>query len=109
MKHLLIILLLVPLFAQDTEKEDSKVVILKSGEIKQVQNSRAYIEFVNPLQMNIEVIDDDSIKYDIYDIESIKDKTGKTVLSKRTISLLRVVKSSFQCLTWIGLVWVIIY
>ena len=109
MKHLLIILLLVPVFAQDTEKEDSTVVILKSGEIKQVQNSRAYIEFVNPLQMNIEVIDEDSIKYDIYDIESIKDKTGKTILSKRIVSLLRVVKFSFQCLTWIGLVWVIIY
>ena len=61
-------ILLVPLFAQETEKEDSTVVILKSGEIKQVQNSRAYIEFVNPLQMNIEVIDGDSIKYDIYDI-----------------------------------------
>ena len=109
MKRIWFILLLVPLFAQETEKEDSTVVILKSGEIKQVQNSRAYIEFVNPLQMNIEVIDEDSIKYDIYDIESIKDKTGKTILSKRIISLLRVVKSSFQCLTWIGLVWVIIY
>ena len=109
MKRIWFILLLVPLFAQETEKEDSTVVILKSGEIKQVQNSRAYIEFVNPLQMNIEVIDEDSIKYDIYDIESIKDKTGKTLLSKRAISLLKVVKSSLQCLTWIGLVWVIIY
>ena len=109
MKHLLIILLLVPLFAQDTEKEDSTVVILKSGEIKQVQNSRAYIEFVNPLQMNIEVIDEDSIKYDIYDIESIKDKTGKTVLSKRTISLLKVVKSTCQILVLIGLIWIIVY
>ena len=109
MKHLLFILLLVPLFAQDTEKEDSTVVILKSGEIKQVQNSRAYIEFVNPLQMNIEVIDEDSIKYDIYDIESIKDKTGKTVLSKRTISLLKIVKSTCQILVLIGLVWISVY
>ena len=109
MKHLLIILLLVPLFAQDSEKEDSTVVILKSGEIKQVQNSRAYIEFVNPLQMNIEVIDEDSIKYDIYDIESIKDKTGKTVLSKRTISLLKIVKSTCQILVLIGLVWISVY
>ena len=59
MKRIWFILLLVPLFAQETEKEDSTVVILKSGEIKQVQNSRAYIEFVNPLQMNIEVIDEE--------------------------------------------------
>ena len=109
MKRIWFILLLVPLFAQETEKEDSTVVILKSGEIKQVQNSRAYIEFVNPLQMNIEVIDEDSIKYDIYDIESIKDKTGKTVLSKRTISLLKVVKATCEVLALIGLIWVIIY
>ena len=109
MKRIWFILLLVPLFAQETEKEDSTVVILKSGEIKQVQNSRAYIEFVNPLQMNIEVIDEDSIKYDIYDIESIKDKTGKTVLSKRTISLLKVVKSTCQILVLIGLIWIIVY
>ena len=109
MKRIWFILLLVPLFAQDNEKEDSTVVILKSGEIKQVQNSRAYIEFVNPLQMNIEVIDEDSIKYDIYDIESIKDKTGKTVLSKRTISLLKVVKSTCQILVLIGLIWIIVY
>ena len=109
MKRIWFILLLVPLFAQETEKEDSTVVILKSGEIKQVQNSRAYIEFVNPLQMNIEVIDEDSIKYDIYDIESIKDKTGKTVLSKRTISLLKVVKSTCQILVLIGLIWISVY
>ena len=109
MKRIWFILLLVPLFAQETKKEDSTVVILKSGEIKQVQNSRAYIEFVNPLQMNIEVIDEDSIKYDIYDIESIKDKTGKTVLSKRTISLLKVVKSTCQILVLIGLIWIIVY
>ena len=109
MKRIWFILLLVPLFAQETEKEDSTVVILKSGEIKQVQNSRAYIEFVNPLQMNIEVIDEDSIKYDIYDIQSIKDKTGKTVLSKRTISLLKVVKSTCQILVLIGLIWIIVY
>ena len=109
MKRLWLILFVVPLFAQETEKEDSTVVVLKSGEIKQVQTKHAYIHFVNPLQMNIDVIDEDNIKYDIYDIESIKDKTGKTILSKRIVSLLRVVKSSFQCLTWIGLVWVIIY
>ena len=109
MKHLLFILLLVPLFAQKTEKEDSTVVILKSGEIKQVQTKHAYIHFVNPLQMNIDVIDEDNIKYDIYDIESIKDKTGKTVLSKRTISLLKVVKSTCQFVALIGLIWVIIY
>ena len=102
-------ILLVPLFAQETEKEDSTVVILKSGEIKQVQNSRAYIEFVNPLQMNIEVIDGDSIKYDIYDIETIKDKTGKPVLSKMAISFLKIVKSTCQALALIGLIWVIIY
>ena len=60
MKRLWLILF-VPavIFCQDTEKEDSTVVVLKSGEIKQVQNSRAYIEFVNPLQMNIEVIDEE--------------------------------------------------
>ena len=109
MKHLLIILLLVPLFAQETEKEDSTFVLLKSGEIKQVQKKHAYIHFVNPLQMNIEVIDEDSIKYDIYDIESIKDKTGKTLLSKRTISLLKVVKATCEVLALIGLIWVIIY
>jgi len=109
MKRLWVILLIVPLFAQETEKEDSTVVVLKSGEIKQVQKKHAYIHFVNPLQMNIEVIDEDSIKYDIYDIESIKDKTGKTVLSKRTISLLKVVKSTCQFVALIGLIWVIIY
>ena len=59
--------------------------------------------------MNIEVIDEDSIKYDIYDIESIKDKTGKTLLSKRTISLLKVVKATCEVLALIGLIWVIIY
>ena len=105
----LILFLPAVIFCQDTEQEDSTVVVLKSGEIKQVQNSRAYIELVNPLQMNIEVIDEDSIKYDIYDIESIKDKTGKTVLSKSTISLLKVVKSTCQALASIGLIWVIIY
>ena len=109
MQRFWLILLLVPLFAQETEKEDSTFVLLKSGEIKQVQKKHAYIHFVNPLQMNIEVIDEDSIKYDIYDIESIKDKTGKTVLSKRTIFLLKVVKYTCQFVALIGLIWVIIY
>ena len=110
MKRLWIILF-VPavIFCQDTEKKDSTVIVLKSGEIKQVQTKHAYIHFVNPLQMNIDVIDEDNIKYDIYDIESIKDKTGKTVLSKRTISLLKVVKSTCQFVALIGLIWVIIY
>ena len=109
MKRLWIILFILPLFAQNAEKKDSTVVVLKSGQIKQVQNSRAYIEFVNPLQMNIEIIDEDSVKYDIYDIESIKDKTGKPVLSKMAISFLKIVKSTCQALALIGLIWVIIY
>ena len=104
------LILFVPaiIFCQNKE-EDSTVVVLKSGEIKEVQHKHAYIHFVNPLKMNIEVIDEDSIKYDIYDIESIKDKTGKTVLSKRTISLLKVVKSTCQILVLIGLIWIIVY
>ena len=110
MKRLWLILFIpAVIFCQDTEKEDSTVVVLKTGEIKEVRDGRAYIHFVNPLKMNIEVIDEDNIKYDIYDIESIKDKTGKTVLSKRTISLLKVVKSTFQFVALIGLIWVIIY
>jgi len=110
MKRLCLILF-VPaiILCQDAEKEDSTVVVLKTGEIKEVQDGRAYIHFVNPLKMNIEVIDEDSIKYDIYDIESIKDKTGKTLLSKRTISLLKVVKATCEVLALIGLIWVIIY
>ena len=110
MKRLWLILF-VPaiIFCQDAEKEDSTVVVLKTGEIKEVRDGRAYIHFVNPLKMNIEVIDEDNIKYDIYDIESIKDKTGKTVLSKRTISLLKVVKATCEVLSLIGLIWVIIY
>jgi len=48
-------------------------------------------------------------KYDIYDIESIKDKTGKPVLSKMAISFLKIVKSTCQALALIGLIWVIIY
>ena len=47
------LILFVPaiIFCQDAEKEDSTVVVLKTGEIKEVQDGRAYIHFVNPLKM----------------------------------------------------------
>ena len=57
MKRLLIILFVVPLFTQKTQKEDSKFILLKSGEIKQIYKSHAFIEFVNPLNMLFEIID----------------------------------------------------
>ena len=86
MKHLWVILFVVPLFAQETEKEDSTFVLLKSGEIKQIQKSHAYIEFINPLNMNFEIIDTDSVKYDIEDIQSIKDSKGKIVMGEKQYS-----------------------
>ena len=73
MKYLWAILFVLPILAQETEKEDSTFVLLKSGEIKQIHNSQAYIHFVNPLQMDIEIVDKDSIMYDIYDIYSVQD------------------------------------
>ena len=109
MKRLWVILFVVPLFAQETEKEDSTFVLLKSGEIKQVQKSHAYIEFVYPLNMNIEIIDTDSVKYDIEDIQSIKDSKGKIVMGEKTIFLMRFVKSTCQILILIGLVWISVY
>ena len=109
MKRLWLILFVIPLFAQETEKEDSTFVLLKSGEIKQIHNSQAYIHFVNPLQMDIEIVDKDRIMYDIYDIHSIQDAKGKIALGKRSISLLKVTKSILQTLSLVGLIWVIIH
>ena len=109
MKRLWLILFVFPIFAQETEKEDSTFVLLKSGEIKQIHNSQAYIHFVNPLQMDIEIVDKDSIIYDIYDIDSVQDAKGKIVLGKTAISLLKVTKAILQSLSLVGLIWVIIY
>ena len=109
MKHLWLILLVIPIFAQETEKEDTTYVLLKSGEIKQVQNSHAYIEFVAPLVMNFEITDTDSVKYDIYDIESIQDSKGNTIMGEKTIFLMKFVKSIFQTLVLVGFIWIIIY
>ena len=109
MNRLWVILIVVPLFAQETEKENSTFVILKSGEIKQVQKSHAYIEFVNPLNMNFEIIDTHIVKYDIEDIQSIKDIKGKIVIGGKTIFLLRFIESTFESLVLIGLVLVIVY
>ena len=109
MKRLWVILFVVPLFAQETEKEDPTFVLLKSGEIKQVQKSHAYIEFVNPLNINFEIIDTDSVKYDIEDIQSIKDSKGKIAMRGKTIFLMRFIKSTCQILVLIGLVWISIY
>ena len=109
MKYLWAILFVLPILAQETEKEDSTFVLLKSGKIKQIHNSQAYIHFVNPLQMDIEIVDKDSIMYDIYDIDSVQDAKGKIVLGKTAISLLKVTKSILQTLSLVGLIWVIIH
>jgi len=109
MKRLWVILFVVPLFAQETEKEDSTFVLLKSGEIKQIQKSHAYIEFGTPLVMNFEITDTDSVKYDIYDIKSIQDSKGKTIMGGKSIFLMKFVKSIFQTLVWVGFIWIIIY
>jgi len=44
-------------FSQKTEKEDSTFVLLESGEVKQVQNTHASIEFVTPLVMHARLLD----------------------------------------------------
>ena len=109
MKHFWLILLVIPIFAQETEKEDSTYVLLKSGEIKQIKNSHAYIEFVTPLAMKFEITDTDSVKYDIYDIENIQDSKGKTIIGGGTIFLMKFVKSIFQTFVLVGFIWIIIY
>ena len=109
MKRLWFILIVIPIFAQETEKEDSTFVLLKSGEIKQIQNSHAYIEFINPLNMNFEIIDTDSVNYDIKNIQSIKDSKGKIIMGRKTIFLMRFVESTFEILALVGLIWIIIY
>ena len=109
MKRLWVILFVVPLFAQETEKEDSTFILLKSGEIKQIQKSHAYIEFGTPLVMNFEITDTDSVKYDIYDIKSIQDSKGKTIMGGKSIFLMKFVQSIFHTLVLVGFIWIIIY
>ena len=96
-------------YSQETEKEESKFVLLKSGETKQVQKSHAYIEFGTPLIMNFKITGTDSVKYDIYDIKSIQDSKGKTIMGRKSIFLMKFVKSIFQTLVWVGFIWIIIY
>jgi hypothetical protein len=109
MKRLWVILFVVPLFAQETEKEDSTFILLKSGEIKQIQKSHAYIEFGTPLVMKLEITDTDSVKYDIYDIKSIQDSKGKTIMGGKSIFLMKFVQSIFHTLVLVGFIWIIIY
>ena len=59
--------------------------------------------------MNFEIIDTDSVKYDIEDIQSIKDSKGKIVMRGKTIFLMRFIISTCQILVLIGLVWISIY
>ena len=107
-KYLLIVLLVGVAYSQGKENKDSTFVILKSGELKQVQNTHASIQFVTPLVMKFEITDTDSMKYDIYDIESIQDSKGKTVIGGKTIFILKFVKSIFQTLVLVGFYWIII-
>ena len=107
-RYLSLLLLIGLAYSQENEKKDSTFVLLKSGELKQVQNTHASIEFVTPLVMKFEITDTDSMKYDIYDIESIQDSKGKTVIGGQTIFLMKFVKSIFQTLVLVGFFWIII-
>ena len=108
-RYLPLLLFIGLAYSQETEKKDSKFALLKSGEIKQIQKSHAYIEFGTPLVMNFEITDTDSVKYDIYDIKSIQDSKGKTMMGGKSIFLMKFVKSIFQTLVLVGFIWIIIY
>ena len=108
-RYLPLLLFIGLAYSQETEKKDSKFALLKSGEIKQIQKSHAYIEFGTPLVMKLEITDTDSVKYDIYDIKSIQDSKGKTIMGGKSIFLMKFVKSIFQTLVWVGFIWIIIY
>ena len=108
-RYISVILFIGLVYSQETEKEESKFVLLKSGETKQVQKSHAYIEFVTPLVMNFEITDTDSVKYDIYDIKSIQDSKGKTIMGGKSIFLMKFVQSIFHTLVLVGFIWIIIY
>ena len=108
-RYLPLLLFIGLAYSQETEKKDSKFALLKSGEIKQVQKTYAYIEFGTPLVMNFEITDTDSVKYDIYDIKSIHDSKRKTIMGEKSIFLMKFVQSIFHTLVLVGFIWIIIY
>ena len=108
-RYLSLLLFIGLAYSQETEKKDSKFALLKSGEIKQVQKSHAYIEFGTPLVMKLGITDTDSVKYDIYDIKSIQDSKGKTIMGGKSIFLMKFVQSIFHTLVLVGFIWIIIY
>ena len=95
-------------FSQVAEEKDSTFVLLKTGELKQIYNKQIYVEFVAPLIMNFEITDTDSVKYNIYEIESIQNNKGITIIGEETIFFFKFAKSIFQMLVLFGLTWVII-
>ena len=86
-RYISVILFIGLTYSQETEKKDSKFALLKSGEIKQVQKTSAHITFGTPLVMKLGITDTDSVKYDIYDIKSIQDSKGKTIMGGNQYSL----------------------
>jgi len=108
-RYLSLILLIWLVYPQETEKKDSTFALLKSGEIRQAQKTSAHIEFGNPLVMKLEITDTDSMKYDIYDIKSIQDSRGRTIIGGKSIFLMKFVQSIFHTLVLVGFIWIIIY
>ena len=85
-RYLSLLLFIGLVYSQESEKKDSTFALLKSGEIKQIQKTSAHIEFGTPLVMKLEITDTDSVKYD-YDIKSIQDSKGKTIMGGNQYSL----------------------
>ena len=103
-RYLPLLLFIGLAYSQETEKKDSTFASLKSGEIKQVQKTSIYFEFGTPLVMKLGITDTDSVKYDIYDIKSIQDSKGKTIMGGKSIFLMKFVKSIFQILVLVGII-----
>ena len=59
--------------------------------------------------MKLGITDTDIVKYDIYDIKSIQDSKGKTIMGGKSIFLMKFVQSIFHTLVLVGFIWIIIY
>ena len=108
MKRLWVILFVVPLFAQETEKEDSTFIVLKSGDSVKVKEIAADIGIQPPIEFNLRFFGFDTTKYDISDVRSVYNTEGKIILSKNIISIMKFIRWSCQTLISVCLIYYII-
>jgi hypothetical protein len=59
--------------------------------------------------MKLEITDTDSVKYDIYDIKSIQNSKGDTIIGGKSIFLMKFVQSIFHTIVLVGFIWIVIY